>query len=277
MIKEARIGKTSHEGNAVTDVRHPDHEGPLTRLADGQVWHYVTDHLGTPQEMYDQDGEIVWAADFSAYGLTARSLAQEVDNPIRFPGQYYDQESGLHYNRFRYYDSQVGRYINQDPIGLIGGANLYAYVVGNPLSYSDSSGLLPSWSDIAATASDATGGCSTNTFVDDVVNNFVNVRDSMSLLKAGTSLVLGGRVAKRYGGLTVGSAAMGLVKEVRSGFTVTGIGSRTFVQAAATSGATWAINSVLIKGAFDAGVLAGSILRTAINRAASGAACTCRK
>jgi len=249
----------------------------LTRLADGQVWHYVTDHLGTPQEMYDQDGEIVWAADFSAYGLTARSLAQEVDNPIRFPGQYYDQESGLHYNRFRYYDSQVGRYINQDPIGLIGGANLYAYVVGNPLSYSDSSGLLPSWSDIAATASDATGGCSTNTFVDDVVNNFVNVRDSMSLLKAGTSLVLGGRVAKRYGGLTVGSAAMGLVKEVRSGFTVTGIGSRTFVQAAATSGATWAINSVLIKGAFDAGVLAGSILRTAINRAASGAACTCRK
>jgi RHS repeat-associated protein len=112
----------------------------LTRLADGQVWHYVTDHLGTPQEMYDQDGEIVWAADFSAYGLTARSLALEVDNPIRFPGQYYDQESGLHYNRFRYYDPQVGRYVNQDPIGLRGGWNQYAYV-RNPTGWIDPRGL----------------------------------------------------------------------------------------------------------------------------------------
>jgi type VI secretion system secreted protein VgrG len=113
----------------------------LTRLADGQVWHYVTDHLGTPQEMYDQDGEIVWAADFSAYGLTARSLAQEVDNPIRFPGQYHDEESGLHYNRFRYYDPQVGRYINQDPIGFNGGSNLYSYAYDAPSVAYDPTGL----------------------------------------------------------------------------------------------------------------------------------------
>jgi type VI secretion system secreted protein VgrG len=113
----------------------------LTRLADGQVWHYVTDHLGTPQEMYDQDGEIVWAADFSAYGLTARSLALEVDNPIRFPGQYYDAESNLHYNRFRYYDPQVGRYINQDPIGLFGGDNPYEYALNMPTQAYDPMGL----------------------------------------------------------------------------------------------------------------------------------------
>jgi type VI secretion system secreted protein VgrG len=113
----------------------------LTRLADGQVWHYVTDHLGTPQEMYDQDGEIVWAADFSAYGLTARSLAQEVDNPIRFPGQYHDAESGLHYNRFRYYDPQTGHYLTKDPIGLLGGLNEYAYVRGNPVQRIDPLGL----------------------------------------------------------------------------------------------------------------------------------------
>jgi hypothetical protein len=97
------------------------------------------------------------------------------------------------------------------------------------------------------------------------------------LLKAGTSLALGGQFAKQYGGLTFGGAAMGLVKEMRRGFTVTGIGSRTILQAAATSGVTWAANSVLIKGSFDAGVLAGSILRTAVNRAASSAACTCQK
>ncbi|ABB11939.1 RHS repeat-associated core domain-containing protein [Burkholderia lata] len=69
-----------------------------------------------------------------------RRLAHAVDNPIRFPGQYYDRESGLHYNRFRYCDPQVGRYINQDPIGLKGGANSYVYA-HNPVTLSDPLGL----------------------------------------------------------------------------------------------------------------------------------------
>jgi uncharacterized protein RhaS with RHS repeats len=154
--------------------------------------------------------------------------------------------------------------------------NLYTYVNGNPLSNIDPYGLL-SLSDVATAVSDATGGCSSNSFGDDVVNNFVDMQDSTSLLKAGTSLALGGAFAKQYGGLTFGGAATGLVKEMRSGYAVTGIGSRTFLQAAATAGATWAVSSVLIKGSYDAGVLAGSILRTGINRAASGAACTCQK
>ena len=154
----------------------------------------------------------------------------------------------------------------------VSGAIIYAYVNGNPLSFTDPMGL-----SFASAVSDATGGCSSNSFADDVVNNFVDVQDSTSLLKAGTSLALGGAFAKQYGGLTFGGAAMGLIKEMRSGYTVTGIGSRTFLQAAATSGATWAANSVLIKGSYDAGVLAGSVLRTAVNRAASSASCTCQK
>ncbi|MEK7899618.1 RHS repeat domain-containing protein, partial [Burkholderia contaminans] len=93
MMQEVRTGRTSHEDQAATYVSHPDHEGPLTRLADGQAWHYVTDHLGTPQELYDEQREVVWAADLSAYGRSARTLAHDVDNPIRFPGQYYDRES----------------------------------------------------------------------------------------------------------------------------------------------------------------------------------------
>ncbi|MDR6500157.1 RHS repeat-associated protein [Burkholderia ambifaria] len=141
MMQEVRTGRTSHEDNAVTYVPHPDHEGPLTRLAEGQAWHYVTDHLGTPQELYDEQREVVWAADLSAYGRTARRLAHVVDNPIRFPGQYYDKESGLHYNRFRYYDPLVGRYINQDLIGFDGGINFYSYAYNAPNIAYDPKGL----------------------------------------------------------------------------------------------------------------------------------------
>lgn len=155
--------------------------------------------------------------------------------------------------------------------------NIYAYVGGNPISTVDPYGLF-GVSDVATGVSDATGGCSNNSFVDDVVDNFVNVQDHTSLVKMGTSAALGGMVAKQYGGLTFGGALVGLVKELRSGFVVTGIGSRTFTQAAATAGATWAVNSALIKGSFDAGVLAGSIARTAANRAANAAgACGCQK
>jgi len=62
-----------------------------------------------------------------------------------FPGQYYDQETGLHYNYFRYYDPSTGRYLTADPIGQLAGPNLYSYVGNNPLFWIDPYGLAPSW------------------------------------------------------------------------------------------------------------------------------------
>jgi RHS repeat-associated protein len=105
------------------------------------------DHLNTPRLVANQSGQTVWRwdqeepfgnnmADENPSGLGAFDL------PLRLPGQYFDKETNLHYNYFRDYDPNIGRYAESDPIGLGGGPNTYAYVRANPLSRRDPSGLL---------------------------------------------------------------------------------------------------------------------------------------
>jgi RHS repeat-associated protein len=89
---------------------------------------------------------VVWRWDSDAYGTTAASDDPDGDGVKftynqRFPGQYYDRETGLHYNYFRDYDPGTGRYVQADPIGLEGGLNVYAYVDGNPVLRTDPQGL----------------------------------------------------------------------------------------------------------------------------------------
>ncbi|WP_192560155.1 RHS repeat-associated core domain-containing protein [Pseudomonas allokribbensis] len=106
-------------------------------------FYYQLDHLGTPQELTDYSGDIVWSAKYSAYGkVTSLELATEdyLDQPLRFQGQYFDAESGLHYNRHRYYDPDAGRYLTPDPVKLAGGLNQYQYVP-NPTGWVDPLGL----------------------------------------------------------------------------------------------------------------------------------------
>ncbi|NWE21968.1 RHS repeat domain-containing protein, partial [Pseudomonas sp. P7548] len=103
-------------------------------------FHYQLDHLGTPQELTAPNGEIVWSAHYRAYGEISRLDVGKVDNPLRFQGQYFDQESGLHYNRHRYYNPDIGRYLTPDPVKLAGGINAYRYVP-NPTGWVDPLGL----------------------------------------------------------------------------------------------------------------------------------------
>ncbi len=103
-------------------------------------YHYQLDHLGTPQELTNPEGEIVWSAHYRAYGQIARLDVGKIDNPLRFQGQYFDQESGLHYNRHRYYNPDIGRYLTPDPVKLAGGINGYQYVP-NPTGWVDPLGL----------------------------------------------------------------------------------------------------------------------------------------
>jgi RHS repeat-associated protein len=135
----------------------PDYSGEYS-LKDDPLWNYKAkalpfdalawyqcDHLGTPQELTDQQGNMAWSAQYKAWGQVTEQRSEwsrqhGVTNPIRFQGQYHDHETGLHYNRYRYYDPGVGRFISKDPIGYTGGLNLYFYG-DNPVGLIDPLGL----------------------------------------------------------------------------------------------------------------------------------------
>jgi RHS repeat-associated protein len=106
-----------------------------------KVYYYLNDQLGTPQLMVDSTGTVVWEARYKPFGEAQVHSSSTVVNNFRFPGQYYDQETGLHYNWHRYYDPRLGRYLTADPIGLGGGINLSAYCRANPLLWNDPYGL----------------------------------------------------------------------------------------------------------------------------------------
>ena len=103
-------------------------------------------HLGAPVHLTDTSGNVLWKASYSPFGKATINNDVDGDNKtiemnVRLPGQYYDAESGLHYNWNRYYDNETGRYITSDPIGLDGGINTYGYVGGNPVMWIDPKGL----------------------------------------------------------------------------------------------------------------------------------------
>ncbi|WP_432003457.1 RHS repeat-associated core domain-containing protein [Streptomyces sioyaensis] len=105
-----------------------------------QFFLVVTSPNGTPTELVDESGSIAWKADSTLWGLTAWDRSSTAYTPLRFPGQYFDRETGLHYNFNRYYDPETGRYLSPDPLGLVPAPNPYTYVE-DPLAHTDPLGL----------------------------------------------------------------------------------------------------------------------------------------
>jgi RHS repeat-associated protein len=112
-----------------------------SEIIDTRFHAIVADLTGSPSELVDPAGRIVWRQTMSLWGnQLVVSSSDGTDCPLRYRGQYHDRETGLHYNMYRYYDPQTARYLTPDPLGLPAAPNHYAYV-DNPLAYSDPLGL----------------------------------------------------------------------------------------------------------------------------------------
>lgn len=148
-----RLLQEQHErGHCSTYLYDPNESwSPLARIDHlsteykGDIFWFSTDLNSAPLEVTDENGVVLWNGHYSSFGLvrggdTGLSGTGLQHQPLRYAGQYADSETGLHYNLFRYYDPQVGRFIVQDPIGLNGGWNLYQYAP-NPLGWIDPWGL----------------------------------------------------------------------------------------------------------------------------------------
>ncbi|MGO3847541.1 MAG: RHS repeat-associated core domain-containing protein [Pseudoalteromonas prydzensis] len=139
------IGEYQH-GEYTWYINLPNQFHPVALIKQGEVYYYHLDQLNTPRFVTNSKAEVVWENQADVYGYEEPKFELESDTknsftqPIRFQGQYLDIESGLHYNRYRYYSPKQQRFINQDPIGLVGGINHYQYAP-NPVNWVDPFGL----------------------------------------------------------------------------------------------------------------------------------------
>ena len=135
---------------------HPNSYEPLAQCVENKdengnklnatINYFHCDQIGIVREMTNEKGRIIWRGTYDAWGGLVYNRHQEQKNkahqPFRLQNQYFDRETGLHYNFFRYYEPVTGRFITQDPIGLQGGENLYRFA-DNVQSIIDSLGLEP--------------------------------------------------------------------------------------------------------------------------------------
>jgi len=128
------------EKQPATWLFDPNSFAPIGKMVGDRCYPIISDYLGVPVAMFDDAGNQIWSADITVWGDLRNLEGERQTCPFRWPGQYEDEETGLYYNRFRYYDPDVGQYISQDPIGVAGGFALYGYV-HDPNTWVDPLGL----------------------------------------------------------------------------------------------------------------------------------------
>jgi RHS repeat-associated protein len=144
------------DAHAATEfLFRPDSFFPVAERGAGGTYVYLTKRVALPTELVDVSNRGSLSLDYSSFGASVSSSEVYARNPFRFAGQYYDVETGFHYNRCRYYSPALGRYIGADPLGIFGGLNTYQYAL-NPLRWADPYGLseeqaasLPHYMDLA--------------------------------------------------------------------------------------------------------------------------------
>ncbi|WP_304412067.1 RHS repeat-associated core domain-containing protein [Prevotella sp. C561] len=138
---EVTLDRPEPVENLNTWVYDSDSYVPTAKIVGDTHYSIISDYIGRPVQAYDDNGNIVWQADYDIYGNLRNLHGCGQFIPFRHLGQYEDEETGLYYNRFRYYDPRIGNYISQDPIGLAGkNPTLYGYV-GDCNKLCDSFGL----------------------------------------------------------------------------------------------------------------------------------------
>ncbi len=125
---------------ALVPLSFLDYEGLDAEPASGRRYGVFGDQIGAPVRIEDESGAVVWAARIEPYGRAHVAPEASIQYDLRFPGHFHDPGTGLHYNRFRSYSPELGRYLQPDPIGIAGGLNLYAYPT-SPLTKVDVRGL----------------------------------------------------------------------------------------------------------------------------------------
>lgn len=145
-VKALMTGNDGKYDTVLDPLWNGEHEQKVEPFDKDEITFYQCDHLGTPQELTDYEGKVAWSAQYKAWGQAKEAISEAaysagMRNPIRFQGQYLDEETGLRYNRYRYYDADTARYLTQDPIGLNGGENFYRYAP-NPTGWMDPLGLI---------------------------------------------------------------------------------------------------------------------------------------
>ncbi len=248
---------------------------PVAMQQGGVLYRVHADHLATPRSITRASDNVeVWRWDSDAFGngtpITMGGGSTVTYHP-RFPGQYLDAETGLHYNMARYYDPVTGRYTQADPIGLDAGVARYTYVSGDPLSFVDPAGLMG--------GSGAGAGRLTNDvgmFANAWWSNFKDTNAAVSGLAAptGATLLTGRIAANSLGGVTFFDVALGILRGTQAIVAGNGTSLPIAGGAALTSAAkTGVLNAIAVNAAFEVGIALGSIPNALVNSRVPASSC----